>query len=314
MTPQRILVIKHGAFGDFVQAMGAFESIRSHHPHDGITLLTCAPYHNIAADVPWFDDVFEDKKPKFWDIQGIKDLRSWFLYQQFHRVYDLQNSDRTAFYFWMLWPHRPNEWSGAVAGCRYHHNTPHRKTMHTIERLNEQLALAGLTHFYPPRVDWALSSDVVCPQTPFALLVPGGSAHRPEKRWPVSYYTDIASYLVGQGITPLLIGTHIDAPLNDHIKQAVPECIDMTGKTQFRDLATLGSQATVAIGNDTGPLHLLSIAGTPTVALFSHASDPVRCAQRGPWVKIFREKNLADIFPHLIIESIESFIKKELPR
>jgi ADP-heptose:LPS heptosyltransferase len=310
MMSQRILVIKHGAFGDFVQAMGAFEAIRSHHPQDRITLLTCAPYHNIAADVPWLDAVVEDKKPKFWDIKGIKNLRSWFLRQGFDRVYDLQNSDRTAFYFWMLWPHQPDHWSGAVAGCRYRHNTPHRKTMHTIERFNEQLALAGLTRFYPPRVDWAVSSDVACPQNPFALLVPGGSAHRPEKRWPVSHYTELASYLVQQNITPLLIGTRIDADLNQHIKKAVPECVDMTGKTQFQDLATLGRKAIFAIGNDTGPLHLLSVAGAPTVALFSYASDPVRCAQRGPWVKVFREKNLMNVSPQWVIESLESLIKK----
>jgi ADP-heptose:LPS heptosyltransferase len=110
-----------------------------------------------------------------------------------------------------------------------------------------------------------------------------------------------------------LIGTQIDADLNQHIKKAVPECIDMTGKTQFQDLATLGSQASFAIGNDTGPLHLLSVAGAPTVALFSHASDPVRCAQRGPWVKIFREKNLANVSPRMVIEILESLLKKERP-
>ncbi|MFM7631566.1 MAG: glycosyltransferase family 9 protein, partial [Alphaproteobacteria bacterium] len=251
---QRILVIKHGAFGDFVQAMGAFESIRSHHPHDDITLLSSAPYHKIAADVPWFDAVVQDKKPKFWDIGGIKDLRSWFMDQRFDHVYDLQNSDRTAFYFWMLWPHRPHAWSGAVAGCRYRHNTPHRTTVHTIERLNEQLALAGITHVYPPRVDWAVLDDGTYPQEPFALLVPGGSAHRPEKRWPVSHYIEVAKALVNHNITPLLIGTQIDADLNQAIKNAVPACIDMTGQTQFRDLATLGRKATFAIGNDTGPL------------------------------------------------------------
>jgi hypothetical protein len=49
------------------------------------------------------------------------------------------------------------------------------------------------------------------------------------------------------------------------------------------------------------------------VALFSHASDPMRCAQRGPWVKIFREKNLANVSPRSVIETLESFLKKERP-
>jgi ADP-heptose:LPS heptosyltransferase len=233
------------------------------------------------------------------------------LRERFDCVYDLQNSDRTAFYFWMLWPHQPVHWSGAVAGCRYRHNTLHRKKIHTLERLNEQLTLAGLTNFYPPSVDWACTSQLSLPEGPFAVLVAGGSAHRPEKRWPVSHYVDIARYLTQKKITPILVGTRIDAPLNDAIKQAVPPCIDMTGQTTFHDLATLGRGATFAIGNDTGPLHLLSVAGAPTITLFSHASDPARCAQRGPWVKVFRNKDLAKISPGSIIETLDDFLKKD---
>ncbi|HZT52668.1 MAG TPA: ADP-heptose--LPS heptosyltransferase, partial [Stellaceae bacterium] len=40
----RILVIKLGALGDFVQAMGPAAAIRAHHPRAEITLLTAAPY------------------------------------------------------------------------------------------------------------------------------------------------------------------------------------------------------------------------------------------------------------------------------
>jgi ADP-heptose:LPS heptosyltransferase len=150
------------------------------------------------------------------------------------------------------------------------------------------------------------------PEGPFAVLVVGGSAHRPEKRWPVSHYTEIARYLTQKKIIPILVGTRIDAPLNQEIKQAVPACIDMTDQTNFHDLATLGRRASMAIGNDTGPLHLLSVAGSPTIALFSHASDPVRCVQRGPWVQVFRDKNLSDVSPEAVMYSVDDFLKKDI--
>ncbi len=34
----RVLVIRLGAFGDFVQSFGPFAAIRAHHPADEITL------------------------------------------------------------------------------------------------------------------------------------------------------------------------------------------------------------------------------------------------------------------------------------
>ena len=43
----------------------------------------------------------------------------------------------------------------------------------------------------------------------------------------------------------------------------------------------LGAKAALAVGNDTGPLHLAAAAGAPTVVLFSSASDPALSAPRG---------------------------------
>ncbi|HAK62204.1 MAG TPA: ADP-heptose--LPS heptosyltransferase, partial [Alphaproteobacteria bacterium] len=40
---QRILVIKLGALGDFILAMGPFKAIRHHHAGAHITLLTTPP-------------------------------------------------------------------------------------------------------------------------------------------------------------------------------------------------------------------------------------------------------------------------------
>ena len=40
---ERILVIKLGALGDFIQAMGPFKAIRNQHPDARLVLLTTAP-------------------------------------------------------------------------------------------------------------------------------------------------------------------------------------------------------------------------------------------------------------------------------
>ena len=47
-APVRILVVKLGALGDFVQALGPWAASRKHHAGSRITLLTTAPYAALA--------------------------------------------------------------------------------------------------------------------------------------------------------------------------------------------------------------------------------------------------------------------------
>ena len=51
-----ILVIKLGALGDFVQAMGPAAATRAHHRDAEITLLTTAPYAELGLDNPDLSD------------------------------------------------------------------------------------------------------------------------------------------------------------------------------------------------------------------------------------------------------------------
>ena len=57
--------------------------------------------------------------------------------------------------------------------------------------------------------------------------------------------------------------------------------VDLTGKTSLQEIARLGAAAALAIGNDTGPTHLVAATQAPTVALFSANSDPALSAPRG---------------------------------
>ena len=75
---------------------------------------------------------------------------------------------------------------------------------------------------------------------------------------------------------------------------------DLTGQTSFGDLADLGRAAVMAIGNDTGPMHLLAAAGCPSLVLFSRDSDPsaaCRAPHRRPRVRVLRRDDLATLSP-----------------
>ena len=288
MTP-RILVIKLGALGDFAQAFGPFAAIRAHHQGAEITLLTTPPFAPLARQAPWFDQVWENGRPR-----GLADL--WALGRQlraarFDRVYDLQTSDRSSRYRWLVG--REVEWSGIAAGASHPHANPRRDFMHTVERQREQLAMAGISHFPAPELGW-LDADITRFALPdrFALLIPGASPGRPAKRWPVENFAGFAAAL---DIPAVILGGPAEASLGAAIKETAPGARDLTGKTSFADIAALARRAAFCIGNDTGPTHLAAVAGCPTLALFGEDSDPALCAPRGPRVAVLRRQPLASL-------------------
>ena len=93
----RILVIKHGALGDIVQAMPAFAAIRGRHAGAEITLLTTAPFKPLLRQSPWFDHIETDPRKPFWNIAALLKLRGQL--RGFDMVYDLQTSGRSTSYF-----------------------------------------------------------------------------------------------------------------------------------------------------------------------------------------------------------------------
>ena len=138
---RKVLVIKLSALGDFVLAMGAMKAVREFHPSAQITLLTTPPFEGFAKACPYFDRIETDGRPK--DTRSTTTLLRRLRSEKYDIVYDFQTSGRTSNYFQALRPNPPL-WSGIAAGCAFPHTNPERSGMHSIERLGEQLAQAGV--------------------------------------------------------------------------------------------------------------------------------------------------------------------------
>lgn len=296
----RILVIKLGALGDFVLAFAAFAAIRRRHRAAEIVLLTTPPFADLACACGWFDRVWSDGRPPGRDLVALLRLIRRLRAARFTRVYDLQTSGRSARYFHLLWPRRP-EWSGVARFCSHPQTRPDRRRLHTIERLADQLAIAGIHDVAPPDLAWA-RADIGRFKLPgaFVLLVPGASAHRPGKRWPAARYAMLARWLAARGLTPVVLGAGAkEATLAAQIRAACPAALSLVDRTNHLDLIALARSARAAIGNDTGPLHLIAVAGCPTLTLFSAESDPLRLAPQsapgeGP-ARWFQVQRLVDL-------------------
>lgn len=282
----RILVIRHSSLGDIIHSFPAFASIRAHHAQDEITLLTTSGYASFLRTSPWFDKIEIDARPKFWNLPAVLHLKRQL--SGYDKVYDLQTSGRSSHYFRLAG--KP-VWSGTARGCAYP-DAKNRMTLHTRERQAQQLRLAGVPALgEAPDLSWLMTdvSDLHLPLR-YTVLVPGASAHRLVKRFPAEKFYDLVQFLPAP---PVIIGTAGEQNLATAIGG-----VDLTGKTNLFQLASVLKGAVLAVGNDTGPMHFAAALGTPCISLFSCESDPALASPRYPdggWATVVQEPDLKDL-------------------
>ncbi len=307
---KKILVIKLGALGDFIQATGPMKAIREHHPNDHLTLLTTKPYFSLGQSCGYFNEVLIDVKPRFYEPLKWLKLASFFNKAQYDRVYDLQNNDRTSFYFKLFRP--APEWVGTAKSASHRNTSPLRTAGHAFDGHVQTLALAGITDIQIDDLQWMDGDfDISDIQAPYIVIAAGCAPDRPEKRWSPDNYGQLAKNLSDMGYTPVLIGTDAEKKENQRIKQICAEAIDLTGKTKLGDIVKLGRHAAMAIGNDTGPMHMMAPTGCPALVLFSGSSDPVRHAPKGNYVTTLQKDNINDIRVNSVTENLEGLLKNQ---
>jgi ADP-heptose:LPS heptosyltransferase len=292
----KILVIKLGALGDYIQSMGPMAAIRKHHQGAHITLLTTKPFAKMGEDCGFFDAVQLDTRPKFHQPKAWLELRKWFQAQKFSRVYDLQNNDRTQMYLNLLRFTAADvpEWVGAAHGASHRNSSPSRTKGSAYAGHCETIALAGITDCPINRLEW-MTADLsgYALKKPFVVLVAGSAPQHPHKRWAQDRFIAVAQHLVDNGYQPVLVGTRDEGVVTAAIAEAVPGCLDLTGQTSLYALAALGREAALAIGNDTGPMHLIGATGCPCVSLFCTLySNPLKHAPLGEKVHVISRDRL----------------------
>ena len=297
---EKILIIKHGALGDMVQALDGFASIRAGHPDAHVALLTTKPFAGLAQSMPFFDEVIVDRRAKAWNLPALFEIRSVFR-QGWQRIYDFQSSSRTRRYLHHVIP-------SGVEFVGVHQGASHRLgDMTGINNRDRMLMTAEKGGCSPvsAEINWLDGQNDQSKNeipSPYAVLIPGCSPAKPEKRWPAEDFAELARLLLEKGLQPVLAGTAVDQAAGDVITGLQPQVLDMIGKTSLTGLAALLRHADVVVGNDTGPVFLAARLDAPTVMVMSHHTDPTMSApygQRAGWIK---NDDITAITPQMVLE------------
>ena len=308
---QRILVIKLSALGDFIQALGPMAAIRNHHKDAHITLFTTKPFEGFAKDCGYFDEIVIDERPKLLNLKGLNALSKFLNNGNFTRVYDLQNNDRTGMYFKLLKKKNRPEWVGVAKGASHRNTDPTRTAGHAFDGHTQTLALAGIDDVQIDRLEW-MKTDIsdFAVKEPYVLIISGSAPQHPYKRWPAESYGALCNQLAEQGFQSVLLGTQDEADTTAKIAKLCPNALDLTAQTNLKHIATLAQNAAGAIGNDTGPMHIIAATGCPSLTLFSSHSNPVRHAPKGQTTHVLQENEIEN----LKIEDVKNAFLKLLKK
>lgn len=160
----------------------------------------------------------------------------------------------------------------AVLGYRRRHAAP--RDRHAIERT--RLLFAGA-------LGYALAAEdpgygLLPPPPPdflrghheLAVLLHGTTWS--SKRWPARYWTDLARDLVGLGYLPVLPWSNEEERrLAERVAAAVPPSLVLP-RSSLSEVAGLIAASRLAVGVDTGLMHLATAFGVPTISLFASTS------------------------------------------
>lgn len=161
---------------------------------------------------------------------------------------------------------------------------------------------------------------------PRVVVHPGG--HYPSQRWPAERFADLVTALTGRtGAACVIVAGPGEQELCGRICAATPDAL-ATGPLGVREMMAVLASCDLFIGNNSGPLHVASALGLPTVSVMG-PTDPLRFAPRGPADRVVRQDLpcspcqrarcwhhtcLRLIEPEEILAQAEAAVKTLLPR
>ena len=309
-----ILVIKHGSLGDIAQASGAIQDISENHKDDQIHLLTTKPYFDLFKKNPHISNVILDKRLSRLNLIYLYSLMRNIKKYNFSKVYDLQNSSRTAFYKRILFPNASKDiWSSTETTLPEGTTKDDFDKDSVLSRFDHQLKSSGIktNHTLSPDFSWS-PSDISQIKNyhqleKYIVIFPFCSPHLTSKKWP--YYNDLIS-MINEKLENKF--KTVIAPGPGEIKDASSInalCVLDNGKAlDISQLAALIKDSSFVIANDTGPAHMTAHLGSKGITLFGSHTTPFKVSIERKNFKAIQAPELSKLSPEKVFEKLSEII------
>jgi len=125
-------------------------------------------------------------------------------------------------------------------------------------------------------------------QRPLIALCPGSINSR-AKRWPAERYAAFADRLIDElGAEVLLVGSPGELDVSQEVGRLMRgQALMLTGKTEMAEAVAVLSLVDLLVTNDTGPAHIASALGRPTLVIFG-PTNPLTTRPFSPVGEIIR--------------------------
>lgn len=308
MQYRNILVRATNWVGDAVMSIPALQALRTQFPQARISILARPWVAGLYGREPFCDDLIPYDAPRGWHGLGEK----WAMAAAVRRSkFDCAILFQNAFEAAALVsaagiPVRVGYSRDARAWLLTHPipvpkrgETPRHQRFYYLELLKR----AGLVDTYPLDGPIRLASSEAAARegrkhfqaagfTGPVIGVSPGAAYGGAKRWFPERFAEAAVQLaIERSARIAIFGSREEASIGETVRAAVESaglrCMNFAGKTSLQEFIDMAAACDVFLTNDSGPMHIASALGVPTVAIFG-ATDEIATGPTGAHTKVVR--------------------------
>jgi ADP-heptose:LPS heptosyltransferase len=232
----------------------------------------------------------------------------------FTKVYDLQNSSRTAFYKKILFPKATKDtWSSTDTTLPVETTKEDFDKDSVLSRFDYQLKSSGINtnHTLNPDFSWSTTDITQIKKyhqlEKYILLFPFCSPHLTLKKWP--YYNELIAMINEKSENKFKV---VIAPGPSEIEDASninALCVLDNGKAlDISQLATLIKDSSFVVANDTGPAHMTAHLGSKGIALFGSHTTPFKVSIERENFKAIQAPELSKLSAKKVFERLVEII------
>lgn len=264
MIPDNIVFLSTAFIGDVALSLYAAGALREAFPKARlcfVTTATSAPLLRVCSDIDVVVGI--DKRGDLaTQRQAVEALRA-----EGTAALIAHRSVRSALLLRSLRAEYSVTWHDAAARWMASRSVRRRADVHEVRRILALVeALTGTNIAVPPMPNLSLPPcDIEASAVPTVALFPGSVWAT--KRWPAEYFQSLATHLCAQGHRVLVMGSPAEADLCAMVASK-SSAVSLAGTLSLPETLAALAACDVAVTNDSAPLHLSELVGTPAVAIF----------------------------------------------